>query len=100
MQRPSEVDNILCISENSGSTINKLKKKFPIRNETVESPKKYLGADIKEWQLPDGRLCWSMSSEQYVKNAVKNVKEILKNEDRMLKTKASMPLPQRYCRVS
>mgnify|MGYP003323891144 CR=1 FL=1 len=55
-----------------------MNKKFSIRDETVESPKKYLGADIKEWQLPDGRLCWSMSSEQYVKNAVRNVKEILK----------------------
>ena len=75
-----------------------MKKKFPIRDETVESPKRYLGANIKEWQLPGGRLCWSMSSEQYVKNAVRNLKEILKNEDRTLtlKTKASTPLPHGY----
>ena len=38
-----------------------------------------------------------MSSEQYVKKAVGNIKEILKNEDRMLKTKASMPLLHEYC---
>ena len=47
------VDDILSISEEPEITIDKLKKKFPIRDETVESPKKYLGADIKEWQLPD-----------------------------------------------
>ena len=51
------IDNIMSIIEEPEITINKLKRRFSIREETVESPKKYLGADIKEWQLPDGRLC-------------------------------------------
>ena len=39
------VGDILSISEDPEITIDKLKRKFPIRDETIESPKKYLGAD-------------------------------------------------------
>ena len=85
------VDDILSISEELETTIDKFKKKFPIRDKTVESPQKYLGADIKEWQLPDGRLCWSISSEQYVKNDVKTLKKYSKMKTGCLKQRHQRP---------
>ncbi len=44
-----------------------------MKKESVGVPEHYLGANIEKFQLPDGRESWSMSSHQYVQNAVKIV---------------------------
>ena len=48
-------------------------------------PNIYLGAEINTYQLNSGRYHGSMSSTHYVKNAIKTVEVLLKNEERKLR---------------
>ena len=48
------VDDCLCVSANPGDTMNALSKIYDLKD-TVKPPERYLGANIRRWQLPDGR---------------------------------------------
>eukprot|EP00557_Chaetoceros_sp_GSL56_P014199 CAMPEP_0176484462 /NCGR_PEP_ID=MMETSP0200_2-20121128/4466_1 /TAXON_ID=947934 /ORGANISM="Chaetoceros sp., Strain GSL56" /LENGTH=360 /DNA_ID=CAMNT_0017880935 /DNA_START=761 /DNA_END=1843 /DNA_ORIENTATION=- len=45
---------------------------------SIGTPKRYLGANIDRVQTDDGRVVWSMSSEDYVRAAIDNVEKMLK----------------------
>lgn len=57
-----------------------LKSTYTVKPSSIGTPDRYLGADIKKVQLSDGTYAWTMSSQTYVKNAVKNVKERMKRD--------------------
>ena len=44
----------------------------------------------------DGRVCWTMSSDQYCKAAVANVEEKLEKANKRLPTKCGAPLTSGY----
>ena len=59
----------------------------------------YLGAEIKKYQVGNGKEHYSMSSTQYVKNGLKNVEQLLNDNGQQLRvTKMSgkQPLPRSY----
>ena len=92
------VDDLMCISEKPEETMNEIKKTYDLKD-TVKTPDRYLGADIGTWQLPDGREIWAMGSKEYVKNAVKQVKEILAERGWQLPTGRGVgtrPMPDKY----
>jgi hypothetical protein len=92
------VDDILCISHNPREFMNRLGKIYELRG-TVSEPSIYLGANVMKHQLPNGSSCWAMSSEMYVKNAIANVKELLHEDGRELRTtkkRGQTPLPTSY----
>jgi hypothetical protein len=39
----------------------------------VKSPERYLGANIGQWTLADGRQVWSMLAKSYIMIAIANV---------------------------
>ena len=49
----------------------------------MEVPKRYLGANIERYQLPDNWLARSMSGCDYVKNVVGIIEERLKHSSGM-----------------
>lgn len=60
-------------------------------------PDRFLGAQIKEWRFPEdaSKAIWAISSEQYDKEAIKNVEtHLLKTEPKLPKVK--QPLPSNY----
>jgi hypothetical protein len=61
-------------------------------------PTQYLGAQVGHYQLPDDptRKSWYMSSKKYVKEAIRNVKEWMKQQAMIFKTKASGVPPSGY----
>jgi hypothetical protein len=78
--------------------MNRLGKIYDLRG-TVSEPSIYLGANVMKHQLPNGSSCWAMSSETYVKNAIINVKELLREDGRELRTtkrRGRTPLPISY----
>ena len=91
------VDDLLCISHNPKATMDDLSKTFDLKD-TVKTPDRYLGANIGQYTLPDGRTAWSMSGKDYVKNSVKIVKEILGQDGKSLSTgkKAERPFNVTY----
>ena len=90
------VDDILHLSHDPKPTIEALGKLYVLRADACGEPKRYLGANVGKYQLPDGREVWSMSSNDYVKNAIKNLEAILALENTKLKGKATRPLPCDY----
>jgi hypothetical protein len=48
--------------------------------EGVEKPTRYLGAEVEETQLENGKVCWGFKADQYVDNAVKTVQKLLDDD--------------------
>ena len=90
------VDDILHLSHNIRPTMEALGKLYQLKEEACGEPKRYLGANVGKFQLPDGKEVWSMSANDYIRNAVKNLEETLARENTKLKGKANRPLPLSY----
>ena len=73
-------DDILNIHEDPRRYMEMLKKEYKIKPDSIKEPSRYLGADINKVYYDDGSYSWTMSSENYVKEAVKNVKRRLKED--------------------
>jgi hypothetical protein len=90
------VDDILIISHEPNTHLDKLQH---FTMSAAGTPDRYLGANIRKVTIPGddtGLEYWSMSSHAYVKNAVENVKELLRPEGYALKTTAKTPFPSNY----
>jgi hypothetical protein len=67
------VDDVLCISHDRLKSMKEIQTSFKLKEDKMEPPDVYLGATIARMTLADGKACWMMSPEQYVKSAVTNV---------------------------
>ena len=72
------VDDILHLSHNTNPVINALQASYTLKEGSIGTPKRYLGANIDRVQTDDGRMVWSMSSEDYVRAAIDNLEKMLK----------------------
>ena len=93
------VDDVLAISHDPGTIMEMIGHRFEIKNDEWGPPTRYLGANVEQFQLPDGSMAWSLLSTDYVKAAVETVKRLLWEDGRELKTgKRSHkgPLPPDY----
>ena len=86
-------DDLLVVACDPDRILNHIDQCFKLKDGSVGVPDRYLGANISEYTLDDGTVCWSMSSEYYVKAAVKNVELWLQKKGDMLKTKAACVFP-------
>ena len=69
------------------NTMDGIKNTFKLKNDKIEEPEKYLCADLSKMTTADGRVCWTMSSNQYCKAAVANVEEKLEKNNKIIPTK-------------
>lgn len=94
------VDDILCIHHDALSVLTEIDKYMPLKPTSVGDPDIYLGAKLKETQLPNGIYAWGMSPSKYVNQAVKNCQTYLTeklNDRYRLPTRADNPFPTTYC---
>lgn len=90
-------DDILCLSMDPDAILCKLDQHFLLKEGSIGKPERYLGSTIGQHQFPgDEKPCWSMSSQSYVKEAIRNVNNWLSKRDESLKKKASSVLPPSY----
>eukprot|EP00980_Cylindrotheca_fusiformis_P018168 scaffold5886_cov93-Cylindrotheca_fusiformis.AAC.2 len=90
-------DDIMVISQNPKPILDKLNVYFLLKPESIGKPNIYLGAQILPFEVQgDPKKKWAISSEQYVKEAVRLVKEWLEKRGLRLKTKAPSVLPSGY----
>jgi hypothetical protein len=86
------VDDLLLIHENPMQDMEIIKSHYPVTPKSIGPPKVYLGANIQRIDSHTAnKQCWGASSEQYVKEAVKNVKERLKEDGFIFNKKLSDP---------
>ena len=90
------VDDVLSVSHDAKKTMLGIKDDFKLKDDKIAEPEVYLGATIAKMQLDDGKWCWTMSPEQYVKAAVANVEERLAKSGRRLPGKAVTPFSCNY----
>ena len=92
------VDDILIFSKDPRVIMNQLGEFYELKPESVKEPDLYLGANIEKIQVKDGRTVYGMSSRTYVKNSVKVVEALLREDDpdAKLKSTAKNPFPSGY----
>jgi hypothetical protein len=80
------VDDILAISHNPEKILLNLADFYRLKN-GYAAPTRYLGAQVKQWHFPHDSIKprWALSSEQYIKEAIKNIEQALAQENRVLK---------------
>ena len=89
------VDDILCISADPKATMYGIQETFKLKDDKIEKPETYLGAQLKQ-MIIDGRQCWTMNCEQYVKSAIANIESRLSELGQRLPSKCATPLQANY----
>ena len=92
------VDDILCCSLDPKRTMDAIQETFTIKDGKVGPPETYLGAQIERYTLPNAPhvKAWAMSSDKYIREAVKEVERKLAEVDKQLKTNVTTPMPSGY----
>ena len=88
------VDDILIISHDTDAHLKRIQSSYDLNPDSIGPPSRYLGADVRRVTRPgdaSGREYWSVSAYTYIKNAVRNVKLLLKKGGRGLKSTAKSP---------
>jgi Reverse transcriptase (RNA-dependent DNA polymerase) len=91
-------DDLLVIAEKPMEILMLLDQHYVLKPGSIGEPKRYLGAEVGHYYLPNNpeKPVWYMSSEKYIKEAIRNVKTWLDNRNRKLKGKAPSVLPSGY----
>jgi len=91
------VDDILSVSHKPMETMDGIRARFTLKDDKVEEPADYLGAQLsKMTDGKGGKPFWSMSSEKYCKAAISNVEDRLGKEGRRLPSKCKTPMMSNY----
>ena len=90
-------DDCLVISLRPEFVLRKeIGKYFKLKEESIRPPKIYLGGKMRQVQLKNRNHAWSISSAQYVKNAIKNVEDKINKDGRRLVKRATTPFLFNY----
>ena len=89
------VDDIMCISHDPKATMKGIQATFKLKDDKIEKPENYLGAQLSQ-SIIEGRECWTMTSEQYVKAAIANVETALDKSGQRLPSRATTPITAGY----
>ena len=90
------VDDVLIVSHSPKQHLERIQATYELNPNSIGPPTRYLGADVERITRPgdsSGREYWSFSAHTYVRNAVRNVKLLLQQEGRGLKSTARTPFP-------
>ena len=80
------VDDVLACSHDPKGIMLGIAAKFDIKNDEIEEPKLYLGGNVEKFQLPNGKVAWSLTSNSYVQGAVDTMQRLLAEDGRTLKS--------------
>lgn len=92
------VDDLLVLSEAPDKIMVVISQCYWLENDSIQKPKMYLGAKIKEYRHPQDptRVMWSMSADQYIKDALQNLDHMSHNMGKTLPTKVTTPFSSNY----
>ena len=91
----SYVDDIMSVSHQAGDVLCAVQNVFKLKDNKIAQPKTYLAVQLSK-MLVDRLEGWVMSSEQYMKSSLENIKNNLKASGRGLRTKCRTPLVSGY----
>ena len=85
------MDNFLAMSLDAQSVILKVADKFKLKNNKIEPPEVYLGGSLTKRSL-NGQEISTISSVDYVKAVINNIKVRLKKEGMKLPARSETPM--------
>ena len=86
------VDDILIASNNSKLYMETLGTFVELKSGSVKVPDSYLGTDVKLYKSPDdGRQFWALSSNSYLKEALRIVKDVMERSGVRVRGKGVHP---------
>ena len=71
------VDACPHICHNAEQELHKIDKFFKMKDGSIGDPDIYLGAKVKQMELPNGVKAWALSSSKYIQEAVEKCKKYL-----------------------
>ena len=86
------VDDIMAASHQALELMKDLGRGIKYKNDKIEPPSSYLGAQLKRKNLPNGKHCWSISSDKYVNAAVQNVEQSFQKRGKKISKKVKTPM--------
>ena len=86
------VDDVMAASHKAMDLMKKLGRCIKYKNDIIDPPTSYLGAQLKKKRLPNGQHFWSLSSDKYVNATIQNIDEIIKKKGRKVPTKVRTPM--------
>ena len=91
-------DDLLAISMNPSAILAGINSHFILKEGSIGPPKQYLGAAVRTHTFDNGDTAWSMGSQQYVKEAVRNIENWMLQRNCKLKpsSRAKTVLPVTY----
>ena len=89
------VDDLLAISHDAQKVLKSVQNTFKFKDDKIDKPDVSLGAQLDKMSV-DGFEGWTMSSEKYVKSAIKNIEQTLAETNQRLLTKCRTPLSSGY----
>ena len=95
METPASLTYSSVVSRDS-ATLMGIQATFKLKDNKIEKPENYLGAQISMQKIIDGRECWAMTSEQYIKSAIAYVEATLNESGQRLPSKAMTPMQANY----
>jgi len=92
------VDDTLCISHDPTKTMDAISKMYRIKDNSIEPPKTYLGAQVVQYRLlyDNTKIRWGMSSQHYINNAIRTVEGELAKTGRQLSNSVNTPITRGY----
>ena len=73
-----------------------IQRTFKLKDDKIEEPEMYLGAELTKMHNETNKECWAMSSDKYCAAAVTNVTEVLNKKGLRLPSKCFTPLSNGY----
>jgi hypothetical protein len=90
------VDDVRCILHNSMKSMKRIQEDFKLKDNKIAEPDVYLGASLAKMTLENGKTCWMMSPELYVKATVTNDEESLAKDGKRLESRCVTPFSSKY----
>ena len=90
------VDDVLFVHENPTIKMKQIATKFKLKDDNMDEPEIYLGANLSKMDNSEGNECWAISADQYCAAFVTNVEGSLEKKGLWLPSKCVTPLSSAY----
>ena len=76
-----QVDDIIIVEKDHSKLMSTLMKNYTVKTSSIGEPNLYLGSDIGKLDYIYGSCAWRMRQDYYIKEAIRNVKKHMKDEN-------------------
>ena len=88
-------DDLLMVGIKPEEIACQISQHYKFKGDLWEKPTQYLGGKVGQLDMPNGKECWYLSSEEYCKRALENLEGWLSKKELRLPTRVSSSFPSK-----